>query len=67
MAHIVGEIDHAGKVWTPAQPAPMQGPYSAPVKEMWPAVPDEITAAIENPEYRDGWNDCRSLMLKGMK
>jgi hypothetical protein len=32
-----------------------------------PAVPDEITAAIENPEYRDGWNDCRSLMLKGMK
>ncbi len=23
MAHIVGEIDHAGKVWTPAQPAPV--------------------------------------------
>jgi hypothetical protein len=21
IAHIVGEIDHAGKVWTPAQPA----------------------------------------------
>jgi hypothetical protein len=24
MAHIVGEIDHAGKVWAPAQPAPVQ-------------------------------------------
>jgi hypothetical protein len=23
MAHIVGEIDHAEKVWTPAQPAPV--------------------------------------------
>jgi hypothetical protein len=27
MAHIVGEIDHSGKVWTPAQPAPVQKPY----------------------------------------
>jgi hypothetical protein len=24
MAHIVGEIDHTGKVWKPAQPAPVQ-------------------------------------------
>jgi hypothetical protein len=26
MAHIVGEIDHTGKVWKPVQPAPVQGP-----------------------------------------
>lgn len=26
VAHIVGDIDHAGKVWTPAQPAPVQEP-----------------------------------------
>jgi hypothetical protein len=32
-----------------------------------PAVPDAITDTSENPEYRAGWNDCRSLMLKGMK
>jgi hypothetical protein len=31
------------------------------------SVPDEITAAIENPEYRDGWNDCRALMLEMRK
>ena len=24
MAHIVGEVDHAGKVWAPAQPAPVK-------------------------------------------
>jgi hypothetical protein len=24
MAHIVGEIDHTGKVWKPVQPAPVQ-------------------------------------------
>ena len=29
MAHIVGEIDHAGKVWAPAQPAPVQEPDAA--------------------------------------
>jgi hypothetical protein len=32
-----------------------------------PAVPDAITDTSENPECRAGWNDCRSLMLKGMK
>jgi hypothetical protein len=26
MAHIVGEIDHTGKVWKPVQPAPVQEP-----------------------------------------
>jgi hypothetical protein len=68
MAHIVGEIDHAGKVWTPAQPAPVQEPYSAPVKEMWPAVPDAIGPhEDELPAYAAGWNDCRAEMLKGMK
>ena len=28
VAHIVGDIDHAGKVWTPAQPAPVQEPFA---------------------------------------
>ena len=29
-----------------------------------PAVPDAITDNSESPEYIQGWNDCRSLMLK---
>ena len=28
-----------------------------------PAVPDEITDRSESPEYIQGWNDCRALML----
>jgi hypothetical protein len=32
-----------------------------------PAVPDAITDRSESPEYIQGWNDCRLLMLKGMK
>ncbi len=32
-----------------------------------PAVPDAIIEAGESPDYRDGWNDCRAEMLKGMK
>ena len=51
MAHIVGEIDHTGKVWKPANPA----------------VPNEITDNSESPEYRSGWNDCRALMLEMRK
>jgi hypothetical protein len=48
--------------------APVQGPYSAPVKEMWPAVPDAFgTREGEHPQYIQGWNDCRAEMLKGMK
>jgi hypothetical protein len=29
-----------------------------------PAVPDEITDRSESPEYIQGWNDCRALMLE---
>jgi hypothetical protein len=33
-----------------------------------PAVPDAFgTREGEHPEYIQGWNDCRLLMLKGMK
>jgi hypothetical protein len=61
------------------KPAAQQhGPYSAPVKEMWPvapkaaaqpAVPDAIhhTDLSESLEYIQGWNDCRAEMLKEMK
>jgi hypothetical protein len=34
MAHIVGEIDHTGKVWKPVQPAPVQEPTAGRVKEL---------------------------------
>jgi hypothetical protein len=32
-----------------------------------PAVPDAIIEAGESPDYRDGWNDCRALMLEMRK
>jgi hypothetical protein len=32
-----------------------------------PAVPDEITDRSESPEYIQGWNDCRALMLEMRK
>jgi hypothetical protein len=34
VAHIVGEIDHTGKVWKPVQPAPVQEPTAGRVKEL---------------------------------
>jgi hypothetical protein len=34
MAHIVGEIDHTGKVWKPVQPAPVQEPVAVTYKEV---------------------------------
>jgi hypothetical protein len=37
------------------------------LKEAQPSVPDAIIEAGESPDYRDGWNDCRAEMLKGMK
>ena len=60
-----------------AQPAQQHGPYSAPVKELWPvapkaaaqpAVPDAIGPnEDELPAYAAGWNDCRQTMLEMMK
>jgi hypothetical protein len=46
MAHIVGEIDHTGKVWKPVQPAPVQ--FSI---EM---VPDPV-ATVYPELYRANW------------
>ena len=53
MAHIVGEIDHTGKVWKPVQPA----------------IPDAIhhTDMSKTLEYIQGWNACRQATLEMMK
>jgi hypothetical protein len=32
-----------------------------------PSVPDAITDRSESPEYIQGWNDCRALMLEMRK
>ena len=65
MAHIVGEIDHGGKVW-----APKFSDYESDgMHHNKPAVPDAIhhTDLGETLQYIQGWNDCRAEMLKGMK
>ena len=53
----------------PKQPAPVQdvslideGKTAAQ-----PAAPDAITDRSESPEYIQGWNDCRALMLEMRK
>jgi hypothetical protein len=53
MAHIVGEIDHTGKVWKPVKPA----------------IPDAIhhTDMSKTLEYIQGWNACRQATLEMMK
>jgi hypothetical protein len=62
-----GDLEDSNAYQTPPA-AQQQGPYSAPVKEMWPAVPDAFgTREGEHPQYIQGWNDCRAEMLKGMK
>jgi hypothetical protein len=61
------------------QPAPVQEPapgYCQQCKQYSieeplpaaPAVPDALTIADkESPDYHEGWNDCRSLMLEMRK
>ena len=43
MAHIVGEIDHTGKVWKPVQPAPVQEPVAT------------VTSESGNPDVTMSW------------
>jgi hypothetical protein len=62
-----GDLEDSNAYQTPPA-AQQQGPYSAPVKEMWPAVPDAFgTREGEHPQYVQGWNDCRQAMLEMMK
>ena len=62
------DVPHGTKLYATPPAASVQGPYSAPVKEMWPVVPDAIGPhEDELPAYAAGWNDCRAEMLKGMK
>ena len=37
------------------------------IKQALAAVPDAITDNSESPEYIQGWNDCRALMLEMRK
>jgi hypothetical protein len=55
MAHIVGEIDHTGKVWKPVQPAPtVQEPVPAAIKTV-------VEAMQADPDYAWGWH-CNIAM-----
>jgi hypothetical protein len=59
MAHIVGEIDHTGKVWKPVQPAPMQvaGPSGDCLSDFqegqwWVAELDAVVASGTHEQKR---------------
>jgi len=47
MAHIVGEIDHTGKVWKPVQPAPVQEPVRG-----WWAHTSPITGITDVQDWQ---------------
>ena len=48
--------------------ADMKAKWDRPTPPAQPAVPDAFgTREGEHPQYIQGWNDCRSEMLKGMK
>jgi hypothetical protein len=45
MAHIMGEIDHTGKVWKPVQPAPVR----EPVATLFGSLPVYETPPVKEP------------------
>ena len=54
LAHIVGEIDHVGKVWTPAQPA-QQEPVAFTPPKKW-----------RDSEIADGYRGIRWVTVDGV-
>jgi hypothetical protein len=51
LAHIVGEIDHAGKVWTPAAQRTWVGLTEERIKEIW----------LQSKDHGDDWADVLAL------
>jgi hypothetical protein len=57
MAHIVGEIDNAGKVWTPAQPAPYMA-VSTDRMSVDPHTGNVSIGTVAQPEERNFCPRC---------
>jgi hypothetical protein len=51
LAHIIGEIDHAGKVWTPAAQRPWVGLTEERIREIW----------LKSKDHGDDWADVLLL------
>jgi hypothetical protein len=69
---VIGNTNDAITAIQKARSAPVQEPVRwsdyEPDGRRYPAVPDAFgTREGEHPQYIQGWNDCRSEMLKGMK
>ena len=65
MAHIVGEIDHTGKVWKPVQPAPELKPVKFGMngqKMMFKVGVQQFTLDYE-PDTQDEFNFMRDMLV----
>ena len=61
-AHGIATPPAAQRTWVGSGDLEDSNAYQTPPAQ--PAVPDAITDTSESPEYIQGWNDCRFLMLK---